>query len=109
MVVQGPDAETVLQREEALRPLVAGLKQDCVISEAQSAADLLPSVVTQLNRRAALPDDLALYVDAPIMELPEIILGGGSRSLKILVSPEVLRKMPNVKIIDGLSLPPRES
>lgn len=56
----------------------------------------------------ALPGDLPLYVDAPIMEIPEIILGGGSRSLKILVAPRVFSNMPNVKVVDGLSLPPRE-
>jgi prolyl-tRNA editing enzyme YbaK/EbsC (Cys-tRNA(Pro) deacylase) len=57
----------------------------------------------------ALPDDLPLYVDAPIMDIPEIILGGGSRSLKILVSSEVLNQLPNLRVIDGLSLPPREA
>jgi prolyl-tRNA editing enzyme YbaK/EbsC (Cys-tRNA(Pro) deacylase) len=53
----------------------------------------------------ALPAGLPVYVDDTLMDLPWIILGGGSRSLKIKVSPEVLRTLPGATIVPGLSQP----
>jgi prolyl-tRNA editing enzyme YbaK/EbsC (Cys-tRNA(Pro) deacylase) len=38
----------------------------------------------------ALPSDLPLYVDAAVMAKDWVIVGGGSRSLKIKISPEAL-------------------
>ena len=52
----------------------------------------------------ALPPDLPIYIDAPIIGLDYAILGGGSRSLKIKVSPEVLRRLPHVSVIPGLGV-----
>lgn len=40
-----------------------------------------------------------------LMDLPWIILGGGSRSLKLKVSPEVFRKLPGASVVVGLSHP----
>ena len=53
----------------------------------------------------ALPAELAIYVDDTLMDLPWIILGGGSRSLKIKMSPEVFRKLPGATVVAGLSNP----
>lgn len=50
----------------------------------------------------ALPPELPVYIDARIMSLDYVILGGGSRSLKIKVSPEALRRLPQVSIISEL-------
>jgi len=33
-----------------------------------------------------------------------LILGSGSRSSKILIAPEDLRKLPRVQFVDGLSI-----
>jgi prolyl-tRNA editing enzyme YbaK/EbsC (Cys-tRNA(Pro) deacylase) len=52
----------------------------------------------------ALPPELPLYVDAQIMALDYVILGGGSRSLKIQISPEALKHLPNMQIIPALSI-----
>jgi prolyl-tRNA editing enzyme YbaK/EbsC (Cys-tRNA(Pro) deacylase) len=52
----------------------------------------------------ALPPELPIYVDAQIMSLDYVILGGGSRSLKIKVLPEALRRLPNTQIIQALSV-----
>jgi hypothetical protein len=43
------------------------------------------------------------------MTRPRIVLGGGSRSWKVLASPAILRTLPNVEIVDGLAnlAPPR--
>ena len=51
----------------------------------------------------ALPDGLPLYVDEALMSCPYVILGGGSRSTKIKVAPEVFRRLPAAQIIPGLA------
>ncbi len=53
-----------------------------------------------------LPDALPLYVDEPVMVLEYVILGAGSRSAKVKISPTVLEKVPNVQVIPGLSRTP---
>jgi prolyl-tRNA editing enzyme YbaK/EbsC (Cys-tRNA(Pro) deacylase) len=53
----------------------------------------------------ALPPELPIYVDDTLMDLPWIILGGGSRSLKIKVSPEIFRQLPGATVVAGLSNP----
>ncbi|MGZ8528541.1 MAG: YbaK/EbsC family protein [Candidatus Limnocylindrales bacterium] len=50
-----------------------------------------------------LPADLAILVDARVMARERIVLGGGSRSWKVLASPAILRALPNVKVVDGLA------
>lgn len=55
----------------------------------------------------ALPPELPLYVDDKLMALEYVILGSGSRSSKINVSPQVLETLPNAQVIAGLSLEPR--
>ena len=50
-----------------------------------------------------LPDSIPLYIDSKIMNLESIILGGGSRSGKLRLSPKELLKIPSAEIIEGLS------
>ena len=52
-----------------------------------------------------LPDDLPLWVDAAVMERAQIVLGGGSRALKIVGSPQVLGALANAEIVEGLARP----
>jgi prolyl-tRNA editing enzyme YbaK/EbsC (Cys-tRNA(Pro) deacylase) len=52
----------------------------------------------------ALPPELPIYVDDKLMALDWVILGSGSRSSKIRISPEALRCLPNARIVPGLSL-----
>jgi len=51
----------------------------------------------------ALPPDLPIYVDDRIMALDYVILGGGSRSSKIKLVPEALRKLPGLSVVAGLA------
>ena len=51
----------------------------------------------------ALPGDLAIYVDERVMAPPWIIVGGGGRSTKVKVAPDVLRRLPNVQVVPGLA------
>lgn len=52
-----------------------------------------------------LPDGIPLFVDARVMALDYVILGTGGRNGKIKVSPEILRRLPNARIVEGLALP----
>src|SRR6478735_4722015 len=53
-----------------------------------------------------LPADLPIWVDARVMDRQRIVLGGGSRSCKVLAAPDILRALPNVEIVDGLATEP---
>ncbi len=50
----------------------------------------------------ALPPDLPIYVDHGLMNLDYIILGGGSRSIKIKIAPEIFHSVPNAQVVEGL-------
>jgi prolyl-tRNA editing enzyme YbaK/EbsC (Cys-tRNA(Pro) deacylase) len=52
-----------------------------------------------------LPGDLPLWVDAAVMARPRIVLGGGSRSWKVLAPPSILLTLPNVEVVEGLANP----
>lgn len=49
-----------------------------------------------------LPSDLPLWVDSRVMERRRIILGGASRSRKVLASPEILVALGGV-VVEGLA------
>ncbi len=51
----------------------------------------------------ALPDDLPVWVDTAVMAREQVVIGGGSRSLKLRVSPEVFRRLPNTEVVEGLA------
>lgn len=52
-----------------------------------------------------LPPGLAIWIDAAVMERPRIVLGGGSRSWKVLAPPAILLELPNVEVVEGLAAP----
>jgi prolyl-tRNA editing enzyme YbaK/EbsC (Cys-tRNA(Pro) deacylase) len=51
----------------------------------------------------ALPDGMPLYVDETLMSCPYVILGGGNRSTKIKIAPDVFTRLPAAQIIRGLA------
>ncbi len=51
----------------------------------------------------ALPPELPVYIDPGLMNHDYIILGGGSRSTKIKVSPDVLTRIPGAVVTEGLT------
>ena len=53
-----------------------------------------------------LPPDLPIWVDGAVMVRPRIVLGGGSRSWKVIAPPAILEGLPNVAIVEGLAAPP---
>ena len=54
----------------------------------------------------ALPDGLSLYIDSRIVDLDWVIVGGGTRSLKLKVHPAALTSLPNAEVIEDLAKEP---
>jgi prolyl-tRNA editing enzyme YbaK/EbsC (Cys-tRNA(Pro) deacylase) len=52
----------------------------------------------------ALPPHLPIWVDERVMARERIILGGGSRSWKVVAPPDILRHLPNVEIVGSLAV-----
>jgi prolyl-tRNA editing enzyme YbaK/EbsC (Cys-tRNA(Pro) deacylase) len=55
-----------------------------------------------------LPSGLALWVDARIMEVPQVIVGGGTRDRKLLVPPASLAALAGAEVVLGLAKEPVE-
>jgi prolyl-tRNA editing enzyme YbaK/EbsC (Cys-tRNA(Pro) deacylase) len=56
-----------------------------------------------------LPPDLPIWVDARVMTRERIVLGGGSRSWKVVSTPAILAALPGVDVVEGLAIEPRPS
>lgn len=54
-----------------------------------------------------LPDGLPIWVDARVMDRERIVVGGGSRSWKVLLAPSALLAIPGVEVVEGLATEPR--
>jgi prolyl-tRNA editing enzyme YbaK/EbsC (Cys-tRNA(Pro) deacylase) len=52
----------------------------------------------------ALPESLPIFVDDKLMPLEYVVLGSGSRSSKIRTTPEIFNRVPNARIVAGLSV-----
>ena len=48
---------------------------------------------------------MPIYIDTAVMRQPQVVMGGGNRSSKILLDPHELQKLPNVEVIQGLAKP----
>lgn len=53
-----------------------------------------------------LPSGLPIWVDSRVMQRERIILGGGSRSCKVLGPPAILTALAAVEVVEGLALEP---
>jgi prolyl-tRNA editing enzyme YbaK/EbsC (Cys-tRNA(Pro) deacylase) len=49
-------------------------------------------------------EDLPVYVDSAVLAQPQVVMGGGNRSSKLLLDPRELTKLPTVEIVTGLAL-----
>ena len=52
-----------------------------------------------------LPEALPVYVDAAVMQRDSVILGGGSRSMKLRLAPSALSRLPSARVVEGLAHP----
>lgn len=50
-----------------------------------------------------LPQNLPLYIDANVMQQPTVVIGGGSRSMKIRVAPDSLLQLPGARVVEALA------
>jgi prolyl-tRNA editing enzyme YbaK/EbsC (Cys-tRNA(Pro) deacylase) len=50
-----------------------------------------------------LPADLPIWVDARVMDRERVVLGGGSRSFKVIAAPEILLRLPHAEVVPGLA------
>jgi prolyl-tRNA editing enzyme YbaK/EbsC (Cys-tRNA(Pro) deacylase) len=53
-----------------------------------------------------LPDGMPIWVDSRVMVRERIVLGGGSRSWKVLAAPDILLALPAVEVVEGLASEP---
>src|SRR5438067_12632924 len=53
-----------------------------------------------------LPEGVAIYIDAVVMEKEWVIVGGGDRSSKLKLAPSELAALPGAQVVAGLSLSP---
>jgi len=52
-----------------------------------------------------LPADLPLWIDSRIMDVDDVIVGGGSRDRKLLVPPTSLAALPSADVVVDLAKP----
>jgi len=71
-----------------------------------------PEVTAELTGMAiggvtplALPPDLPLWIDAAVMERQRVVIGGGSRSCKVVGPPAMLLEIPGADVVAGLAVP----
>jgi prolyl-tRNA editing enzyme YbaK/EbsC (Cys-tRNA(Pro) deacylase) len=50
-----------------------------------------------------LPDGLPLYIDTLVMSQETVVIGGGSRSMKIRLAPAGLLALPGARVVEGLA------
>jgi prolyl-tRNA editing enzyme YbaK/EbsC (Cys-tRNA(Pro) deacylase) len=49
--------------------------------------------------------NLPIYIDAHVLKQPEVVMGGGNRSSKLLLDPRELTKLPNTQVVADLAQP----
>lgn len=71
--------------------------------ETVEVTGMVPGGVTAFGLPATLP----VFVDAPIMNLDRVVLGGGGRGLKLRLAPKSLHSLDSVQVADiGRDRPP---
>jgi len=53
-----------------------------------------------------LPEDVPVYIDEAVLAQPEVLLGGGNRSSKLMLDPQELLKLPGAQRVQGLGVAP---
>jgi prolyl-tRNA editing enzyme YbaK/EbsC (Cys-tRNA(Pro) deacylase) len=96
-------ATTRLDVNHAVRKLLAGQKLSFASGEETRAlTGMMMGGVTVFG----LPPEVPLFIDSAVLGARSVVVGGGSRSSKIRIAPEVLRRLPNASVIEGLAFRP---
>lgn len=53
-----------------------------------------------------LPTELPIWVDSRVMARERVVVGGGSRSWKVILEPAALGAIPGAEVVDGLATDP---
>lgn len=53
----------------------------------------------------ALPPEIPVWVDARVLERDRVVIGGGSRSMKVLLPPSFFTSLPDCEIVADLATP----
>lgn len=51
----------------------------------------------------ALPEGMPILIDARVLEVPKVVVGGGSRSWKLRLDPRELARIPGAEVIADLA------
>ena len=96
-------ANTRLDVNHAVRKLMNGQKLSFATGdETRALTGMMMGGVTVFG----LPPELPVFTDSAVLQARTVVVGGGSRSSKIRVAPEALRRIPNAAIIEGLASQP---
>jgi prolyl-tRNA editing enzyme YbaK/EbsC (Cys-tRNA(Pro) deacylase) len=90
-------ADTKLDVNRKVSALV-GVKR-LSFASAEETAELTGMLIGGVTV-AGLPADMPIYIDARVMERPQIIIGGGNRHSKARLAPGELLKLPNASVAD---------
>jgi len=95
-------ATTRLDVNHAVRKLMNGQKLSFASgNETRVLTGMMMGGVTVFG----LPPELPVFIDSAVLQARTVVVGGGSRSTKIRVAPEVLRRIPNAAVVEGLASP----
>ena len=50
-----------------------------------------------------LPNSIDIYVDSDVMNQPYLIFGSGNRNSKIIIEPNHLSQIPNIKLVGNIT------
>ena len=64
-----------------------------------------PGLALPAIDKRRLSNGLPIWIDARVMARERVIVGGGSRSCKVLLEPSSLLALPGVEVVDGLAVP----
>jgi len=96
-------ATTRLDVNHTVRKLLNGQKLSFASGEETRAlTGMMMGGVTVFG----LPPEIPIFIDSAVLEAGSVVVGGGSRSSKIRIAPEILRRIPNAAIIEGLAFKP---
>jgi prolyl-tRNA editing enzyme YbaK/EbsC (Cys-tRNA(Pro) deacylase) len=78
-----------------------GVKK-CSFAPAELTAELTGMMVGGVTP-FGLPAGMPLWIDSRVMERERILLGGGSRSCKVVGLPTLLTALPNAEVVEDLA------
>jgi len=96
-------ATTRLDVNHAVRKLLGGQKLSFASGEETRAlTGMMMGGVTVFG----LPPEIPVFIDSAVLQARSVVVGGGSRSSKIRIAPEILLRIPNAAVIEGLAFKP---